>query len=313
MPNIGYIVLAHHQPEQLVRLLKRLENGAHSIFLHIDKRSKLSSFIDCEGFKNLSKIYLLKRFTCHWGDIGLVYATLEGIRCASRQKCDYVILLSGADYPIKTNEAINQFLSANDGKNFLHHFQMPAPYWIPGKQISRIKKYYYYFNNKLFEYPMPAEIKSVPRRAINAVLSLFLPRERTFPRNIVPFGGDNWFCITHAACQEIMDFYQKHPEVLRFLKFSLSPEEIFVQTAVFNSGNSALISSVINENIHDINWKSRTDASPEIFNTHDFNRLSASDKLFARKFDHSKYPDLVNRIDSELLHDPVDTTSVPPK
>lgn len=301
MIKIGYIILAHQQPSQLVRLMKRLGSNSNQIFLHIDKRINLKPFLDCEGFDTIKNLHLLKRFKSYWGAIGIVHATLEGIKLAIMHQCDYVILLSGTDYPIKDNTEIAQFLLANHGKNFLKHYQIPAPHWLPGKEEARLKKYYFYLNNKLFEFPIPVGVKSLPRKVLNLILNLFLPNERTFPKNIIPYGGDNWFCITHNACQEVTRFYQTHPEVLSFLKYSLCSDEIFIQTAFFNSGNADLIASVVNDTINEINWKNRNKPSPEIFNPSDFNRLLASDKMFARKFDHDQFPELIDRIDLELI------------
>jgi hypothetical protein len=300
MMRIGYIVLAHQKPKQLERLLKRLEDDSVKIFVHIDKRTDIEAFLP--SFNGIKNLQLLKRFPCHWGNFGIVNATMEGIKAAIASDCEYIAFLSGADYPIKTKSEINHFLNANNGANFLHHYKMPADYWIPDKEINRIKKYYYNFNNKLFEYPLPIGTKSIPRNIINLVLSLFLPKERKFPNGIVPYGGDYWCCLTSEALREVVHFYEKNPLVFKFLKYCLFPDEILIQTALFNSGNKELISSIVNDSITEINWESRIDPSPKIYSINDFDRLANSGKMFARKFDHDQHPALAEKIDSELLN-----------
>jgi hypothetical protein len=302
MIKIGYIILVHQNPGQLVRLMRTLESNSTCFFIHIDKRKEISQFMSFKGFSAIKNLYLLKRFNSYWGSIGLVNATMEGIRSALKHGCEYIILLSGSDYPIKSKEVIDQFLSKNRGKNFVSFYKMPAPHWLPNKEINRIKKFYFHLNNKLFEYPNPPELKSKPRKLLNLILSIFLPKERIFPKGIIPFGGDQWFCITGDAGQELLRFYNHHPEVMKFLKHCLIPDEIFVQTALLNSNNNDLISSISNDTITYINWVNRGQApSPELLTSADLAQLKITDKLFARKFDHDKYPDLGNRIDSELL------------
>jgi Core-2/I-Branching enzyme len=303
MPKIGYVILAHQNPSQLARLLQRIEQDSNMLFVHIDRGADLGQFLTCKGLvgiKNL--IFLKKRYNSYWGSIGLVNATMEGIQAAITHNCDHIILLSGSDYPIKSNKEIQAFLAANNGKSFVNYYTMPALHWQPNKEINRIKKYYFYINSKLFEYPNPPEVKSLPRKVLSLILSVFLKKEREFPRNITPYGGDQWFCITQAAGRKVLDFYFEHPEVMRFLKYCLIPDEIFIQTALLNSGDEYFITTIVNDPIVLINWKNRgIDPSPSLFEKADFNKLKASENLFARKFNHDIHPELADQIDSELL------------
>ena len=302
MIKIGYIILAHQKPAQLLRLMKRLESASNHIFLHLDKRVDGQQFLSYPGMEQIQNLHHLKRFKSYWGSIGLVNATVAGMKEALENKCDYVILLSGSDYPIKSNSDIDEFLVTHSGKSFFTHYNMPAPHWLPDKEINRIRKYYFYLRGKLFEYPIHPLEKSIPRRALNYLLSLFLPKERLFPKNIQPHGGDQWFCITNSICQEILDFYKHRPEVMNFLRFSLIPDEIFLQTAVFNSSNDDTINAVVNDTIILINWKNRNNSSPACFEMADFDELCRSRKLFARKFDGDVTPQLFDKLDKELLY-----------
>jgi hypothetical protein len=65
--------------------------------------------------------------------------------------------------------------------------------------------------------------------------------------------------------------------------------------------NSPLQERVINDHIHYIAWKDPEAASPSILDESDFDQLLASPKLFARKFDLTVYPGILDRIDQEML------------
>ena len=301
MLKIGFIILAHQKPKQLSKLISVIQSESTFFFLHIDKRADKQSFLNEDRIRDCKNLFFLPRFKSYWGGIGLVKATLEGLKEAVRNNCDYALLLSGSDYPIKSNKEIIEFLNTHKGFSFVDYYKMPASYWLPGKEINRIKKYYFHLNNKLFEYPMSSDTPGILRKSVNFILSFFLKKERTFPKDIIPYGGDQWFCITKEACQEVLDFYLHHPEVLAFLEHTLIPDEIFIQTALFNSGNKNLINKIIGHSLTHINWESKNNPSPVLFNTSDFSILAQSDKLFARKFEMDQSPELINLIDQQLL------------
>lgn len=301
MFKIAYIILAHNNPPQLLKLIRSLESENHYIFLHLDKRAAVESFLTLDGFTSVKNLFLLPRFISHWGGIGLVNATLAGIQKAVEYKCEYSILLSGADYPIKSHSAIASFLANANGKSFINHDRLPLPHWLPNQEINRIKKYYFRLNGKLFEYPNHPEVKTLPRKLVNLILGLFLPNERTFPKNIVPYGGEQWFCLSINACVAVLKFHEHHPELHKFLRHSLIPDEIFFQTALLNGSSPNLLTSIVNETVTFVNWKNKNNPSPACFDTNDFEQLATSKKLFARKFDFSKSYELMDNIDTKLL------------
>lgn len=298
--KIGYIILAHQKPNQLSKLLKVLESNDVEIFLHVDKKVNITPFL-AELGSNGKKINLLKRYKCFWGSFGLVKATLEGINAAIIANCDYIILLSGSDYPIKSKRNISIYLKENSGKSFFTFYKMPAAHWIPNKEINRIKKYYFHFRGKLFEFPIDKEINSLPRKVLDFFLSLFLPSERALPKNIIPYGGDQWFCITANMAKAVLKFFDDRPDVYKFLKHCLIPDEIFLQTAIFNSENKVLAKDVTNTSLTFSNWPNKNTPSPAILEVSDFEMLKNTDKLFARKFDHELNKELLKKINTQLL------------
>jgi hypothetical protein len=73
------------------------------------------------GIDHLSNVTFLKRHKCYWGDFGHVRATLEGIAYLFNNEIefDYLILLTGQDYPIKPNREIETLLRRSNGKQFM--------------------------------------------------------------------------------------------------------------------------------------------------------------------------------------------------
>jgi hypothetical protein len=71
-------------------------------------------------------IEAVKRENGSWGGIGLVKATLNGLNQIIEHptvKVDYIHLIDGADYPIASNDTINEDFSIFIyGKSFIEHF-----------------------------------------------------------------------------------------------------------------------------------------------------------------------------------------------
>ena len=96
--RIAYIVSVYQRPEQLIRLILRLNTETAFFFIHVDKKADewIYSLI-AESLSHLPNIHFLPRHVCHWGDFGHVRVTLKGITEIIRQNLpfDFTVLLTG--------------------------------------------------------------------------------------------------------------------------------------------------------------------------------------------------------------------------
>ena len=99
--------------------------------------------------------------------------------------------------------------------------------------------------------------------------------------------GSNWFSITHCLAKYILT---KGAFIKHYFKYSRCGDEEFIQTI---TAHSKFNNTVSHKSIRLIDWKR---GSPYVWTNNDFDELISSDKLFARKFDISKDPDIVMRI-----------------
>ena len=62
-----------------------------------------------------------KRIDVKWGDISMIDATVNLMESVftSKIKYDYIWLISGQDFPLKSSQEIINFLEKNKGKNFI--------------------------------------------------------------------------------------------------------------------------------------------------------------------------------------------------
>jgi hypothetical protein len=300
--NLAYIILAHKNPQQLRRLMTRLGDADCTFYVHIDKRSKIEPFrSELTTLPNHQKrIVWVKREECRWGDVGMVKGTLHALSCALRDNrdVDYLVLLSGQDYPIKPVRSIIEFFEEHRRLNFVAYSPMPINRWRSGG-MDRIQRYHFFFKGKRRVYPPGYRARTWRGKLLRALLRLVFPLPRKFPTGLQPYGGSSWWCITAETARYVLDFVRKRPDYLRFHAYSMAPDEIFFQTILLNS--SSMAETIVNDNLRYIDW-TRGGGQPAILTADCFDRLAESPKLFARKFDMSVDQVVLDMIDERILH-----------
>jgi len=278
--KLVYLIVAHKNKEQLKLLINKLSDSAAMILIHLDNKSlfhkELSQYYSSK--KNI--IFINKRENVIWGGYSVVKATLNLIYFLQRTKnyYDYVILLSGQDFPIKTSKEIINFFKDNRGKQFISSHRIPFNKLQYNNGEDRI--YYNWFID---------EIGYFLSRKIYKIQKL-LHIKRKFPFKYVPYYGSQFFSINKECVEYIIRFIDNHPSYEKYFKKTYCSDEYFFQTLI---KNSPFDNKCINRNLHYFIFK-KGSPSPEIIRNHQYPLLMSSDKLFARKFDMA--------IDSKVLY-----------
>ena len=316
--KIAYIILAHRYPEQLIRLVFRLHTESTSFFIHINKRTDDKIYHQVvSGLSHLPNVYFLKRHPVAWGNFGHTNASLEGIKevFAKNISFDWLFLLTGQDYPIKSNRQIENFLRENEGKVFLDYidFQVPPDRGWATSGSDRIDYWHFSFLDQLrFVFPAQLTTNAYNRYVKSdrnwfsfaaflwSVFIVFFPIKRKFPEGFIPFRGSSYWCFPKDCVEYIHNFIQQNRDFVNFFKYVDCPDEIFFQTLILNSRFKERVST---GNLHYIDWDNPNPSSPRVFVKTDFERLASSSKLLARKFDLTRDADIFDLIDKKILND----------
>jgi len=286
--------MAHKYPRQLNRLVDRLNDDSSNFFIHIDKKTNLSTFESLKIFGE--KVVFIDRFNARWGKYGIILPLLSGLKKIkeSRFLFDRIIILSGQDYPIKSNQQISEFFNNSPHSVFINFFPMPNFDKWPGRDrggLYRVDKYY--FGDKWFEL--------FCSKTLNFLGTHIAGLRRQIPYGMRPFAGSAWLCLDMYALNYILEFVEQYPEYLKFHRNTFVADEVFVQMLIGNSTDQKLLSSVQNIEKHLIVWESAHVAHPKNLEKSDFERIKLSDALFARKFDENIDPEILNLIDKNIL------------
>lgn len=287
----AYIILAHKNEEMVKRLVDRLDDNASDFFLHIDLNSDITGFR--RVFRNDRRVRFLWREDTGWGTFGLVKATLNAMRVIRNGDYEKVILLSGQDYPIKSNEEIDQFFQNSPYNIFMDHFPLPNHRkWGPGGGMYRVNKYFFGLSG----------IKKLLAKAANFLGILFPFAKRKELPGMKPFSGSQWWAMDMRAVNYILDYVEEHPEYVRYHQHTFAADELFFQMILLNCPDPSLRENISNNNLRFMKWKSESVAHPEVLGVDDVEHISGSEALFARKFDPNVDSEVINVIDDKLLN-----------
>ncbi|MDB5010550.1 MAG: putative glycosyl transferase [Mucilaginibacter sp.] len=289
----AFIILAHKNEDQLVRLIDRLNDVYSYFFIHIDRNSTLQQ--SKELFKNKENIQLLSGINTQWGCFGLVEATLTAMAAIKETEnyYDRIILLSGQDYPIKNNEYLNNFLQSSQHSIFMEYFLLPNyKRWSSDGGMYRTNKYFFGFG--IFN--------RYAAKAINFLASYITFFQRSFKNTMKHFHGSQWWIIDMHSLYYILDYVKNNPQYSSFHKYTFAPDELFFQTILLNSGNDNLIRGIFNDHKRFMRWIDESSAHPEIIKTEDFDAICNSSALFARKFDTQIDSKILDMIDEKCLN-----------
>lgn len=295
--NITYLVVAHKLPDQLKRMISRLEAPWAQFFIHIDPKSKEKE--DLTGVKSeVSPIFYIPSQTIRWAHVSQVEVTLSLLRAAmnAETKSDFFVLLSGQDYPIKPLSAIQSFFEDHAGMSFMEYFPLPSDIWKDGG-LNRLEHYHFYLGNTFYSYPFnPSGGRK--QQILNKLMRLFFSRKRPLPKEMRFYGGANWVTLSRQAVEDIFGYLEKNPDYQKLFKYSRSADEIFFQT-ILQALEKPL--PIKNQLIHYCDWSLPEGPWPAIITKEYLGRLKVSPMLFARKFDVDVDREVLDQIDDQLL------------
>lgn len=289
--KIAYLILAHKNPLQLERLVRRLDSKDSLFFIHIDKKVDITVFKDALS-SFLKKVQFTPRENSRWGSLGIVKATIKAMEQIVRDNSiDYIILLSGQDYPIKNMDYIRDFLSRNP-REYIRHYPFVKDGWV----IERIERYHFNFLWRR-TFPPMEDPTTLHGKLFNQILGLMFRLPRKFPKGLKPYNGTQWLNLTTDTARYVLDFIKKRPDYIKFHQYSFVPDEMFFQTIILNAPDK-ILNNVVDDDLRYCDWTKPGIHLPAIFKKEDLNEIKDSKKFFARKFDINIDSEIMDEIDA---------------
>ncbi|HLW31119.1 MAG TPA: beta-1,6-N-acetylglucosaminyltransferase [Aequorivita sp.] len=300
---VAYLILAHTDPTQLYRLVTSLGENC-LIFIHLDSKTPLSKFTAYDYKRNVH--FIENRVAVSWAGFNMVVATLNLIQAALQKSREYshLVLLSGLDYPIKPVCRIQDHLKAHPEKEFIKFINVndsPENYLKIFRRLSFKNPFLPQTKNNVLEQGLCYFDKGI-RRILGYLLMFY--RKKPMP-GITPCFGSQWWAITPACAQYILDFVGSRPDFVSYFKTTFGPDEYFFHTII---GNSPFLKNADGFQVYEgrgtYKMANLHIIHPSLAKTYtltDFKEIQASTKFFVRKVSTNESSELIDKINKELL------------
>ncbi len=293
--RLAYIVLAHVQPRQLARLIRRLHTPEEAFFVHVDRKVDAGPFLSEMGeAARLPNVHFLDRTKVYWGAFGQLEATLTGLNAAAATAVpyDYLVLLTGRDYPIKPLDQIRAELSARSGRIFLEHRSLPIAEWGEEGGLERLTHRHIRLFHPRRRFPPPIRDRYIRYGHVR------LPQQRRTPEGLRAYVGSAFWWLPRDCVEYVRRYVDEHPEVLRFFRHAFAPEESFFQMVLLNSAHAE---RVVNDQLRYTEWRPEDWPHGSTLRAEDLPKLASTEKLFASKFDDRRDAKILDLVDAQLL------------
>jgi len=284
MSTIGFVVLSHSHPEQLLALTRRIGSMFPSAKMSCAHDFGQAS-LDPRCYPDFVS-FVRPHVSTRWAHISVVHAVMGALReLYENEDPDWFVLMSGSDYPVVAADTILSELQAGRYDAYLDCRDVTTrTAFVPSSSdahgFGRSEWVLLAYDRYLAKhYPSWTEW----RRPTWLTLSIRHPwlvwPFHPFRSNLRCFGGDHWFTANRRVARVLLDEYENGERLIRHFSKCFLPEEAFYHTVICNHPELR----VSGDNKRYADW-SLGGWHPKILDVDDLPKIAASRAHFARKF-----------------------------
>ena len=322
VPSSGrtvYLVWTHTRPEQIFRVLRTLRalSPDAPIVVHHDPRG---CALDAAAVAALGNVHVLyAEAALKWGDVSVLDALLRCLRWVEANlDYDWVIHLSGQDYPIRPLAELEERLATEGKDGYLIHNRLGTePEVVPARlneePVRRYFLQYYQLPRLRLSRFVPAAARSLVRRRANALKGTAAPvymkvnprgegvrfgrrpRRTPFRDGFACYKGALWVALSRKAVRRYLATLDERPELYNYYRRTINPDESITATVLANAPDITLSPNPLRFT----DWSAGT-AHPDVLTVRHLDAMLASGHYFARKFDPSVDSAVYDRLDERL-------------
>lgn len=313
--TILFLLQTHKDPEHLKRLVSLLRKGCPTsqvLICHDEKAPPLPTGLFAED----AHVHLTSGRGGR-GDFLIIDGYLKALAWLRDHQIEYdwLINLSGADFPVTSLKGFEEELARTQHDGFLHHFdvltQAPAEMApMSWAQHHGYDRYYYQyrkykpelnqFERKLLAFPRIFAEKYLRFLRINTAYGLMIgthARNHPFKGDFKCYAGSYWHTIRRECAEYMLDFCEEHPETVEYFRHVLVPDESFIQTVLVN--NRRFRFHAKNRRYFDMS-KSRH-GHPKLLTEADLPSILGADYFFARKLERASGETVFSTLEAVAL------------
>lgn len=306
------MIIAHKNKEQLIRLIKALDDKDIDVYVHLDKKWKISEN-DISDIKHAARrvTVLKKRISGFLDTWSLCQIAVELSKEAiGGGQYSYFILLSGQDYPIKSIDYIKRYLNSVYPKPIIDCTPISKTNWIySGFRWIRFHACYR-FIDRITESRRLRKILRLPVYAVQAVVTFIMrsPYKRLTKIGCELYGGSAWWILPRQIIEMCIQEVEQNTKTVRAFKLKNTPEETFFQTMAMRSPLRNMIEvndkDAVLQNCMTYAYffddQHAPTGHPYTLTANNLDMLLNRKELFARKFDICEDSKILDMLDDHI-------------
>ncbi len=280
--------IAHKQPNLLARTLRILAKENHHFFVHVDSKSEAFDLFKeaTAGIKNVTFVERMSLYHCGISHLYCIQNMLKRVM-TSAVHFDYIHMLSGQDYPLRSNEQFDDFFEHTD-----HSFM----YFDQGEFKESMLPMYH----KMVDYYHANQSGTITYKIfeglrIGRLLSFICKRP---PIENFASGWD-WFSWSEPVYRFVVNELEGNESLVKRFNYTISPSEHIFHTILSTHVDELKIET--DNPLRYVSWhphrQVESDYRPFTFNEQDFEFIIGRKAFFCRKVDETESAKLLDMID----------------
>jgi len=276
--NIVYYLLTHKNERQIKRLVTHLQSSENSfVLIHHDAKSPPLAVPPSDNL-----VMLDDPVEVRWGHISQVHAMWRGIEWLEKQNhpFDWLIFLSGQDYPVKPLAQIESELRQSTFDGYVHHEIIHDDPALHERDFQAVcmKRYF------------------LRRLKLPGMRPWYFKRRHPYVGGMQCFAGSSWLNLSYRAVEKLWSRKAMVAALSHYLRQASSSDETVLHTALMNDSRL----KIQNSDKRFIIWRDGA-AHPETLGREHLGEILSSDAWFARKVDDIVSSELLDQIDATIL------------
>lgn len=297
-----FLIYTFNDPEHLKELVASL--SPYPVLVHVDGKVSIRPFEDALNESGHARL-IEERVQVNWGGYSQVRAirALVGEALTLAADDDYLIMLSGSDFPIRPIPDLVRFLSERQGTQFLRAFDVSTSERKYTYQVDRQHHRDLRLLSRQTHRPLLRKIRNALIKLIDSTWSPVFGRLKNPPVRVAH--GGTHFAMTAECVRELESLVT--PAVEDYFSKVFVPEEKFYHSLLQESRfRGRAPAGGLEPYAGPGNWRYSNlhliDPSLiKVFTLADWDEVRTSQKFFLRKVDSYAGAGLRDRIKVELL------------
>ncbi len=309
--KVLYLIQTYKNPDQIKRLANSIKKSSLESQVLISHDSRYSTLLSKSDFENFQKLNLIYNSGGR-GNFSTVQSYLNSLQWlfANNIEFDWIVNISGQDYPIQPLVLLEQFLSKTEYDGFLEYRDVLSKDSYHGFKESVERYYYQYWHSGIYLLPWQNTLVKPIKVLVNNIQGLvkistsyqfsigIKAFQNIFNEKFKCYGGTLYKILSNRCAKYLYKTAKEQVHLVDYYKKTLVPEESFMQTILANSN----LFNLCDKNLFYSDWSGSKHGSPKILTVADYSTLTNSkDYYFARKFDPAVDGEIIDRLDKHIF------------